>query len=100
MFYFCQNQRGKNIKILVLNTFEKVFLDDCSSSSQLASFQEHYTDGVAAYGQNDWPSTLRHMEQALTEFFSEIHRCQLNCEEQNEAEASPFDFYITIAGRQ
>ena len=59
--------------------------------------QSHYNSGVKAYSDEDWLGTIRHMEQAQTEFYQAVERCELLCEGPFDHESLP-DFYNAIAG--
>ena len=60
-------------------------------------FQELYMKGVETYGAGQFVSTINHIEEALTEYYSELQGCSLLCEGTYDHESLP-EFYNAIAG--
>ena len=59
--------------------------------------QDLYKEGVEAYNEEDFLTTIQLLERALEAYYSEAEKCETLCESAVESKVTP-DLYMTLAG--
>jgi len=59
--------------------------------------QELYKEGVEAYNEEDFLTTIQLLERALEAYYSEAEKCEALCESAIESKVTP-DLYVTLSG--